>query len=75
MIWNEFKNCLTTAANKTCGRTKRKNNNNKRVTWWWNSEISEAVTKKRKLIDSLLSPMKKKTRWHTIWINKKQIKL
>ena len=46
-VWNELKECLTTAANKTCGRAK--GTTKKRVTWWWNNEVSEAVKKKRKL--------------------------
>jgi hypothetical protein len=46
-MWTEFRECLITTADKTCGRAKRKNK--KRVTWWWNKEVSDVVKRKRKL--------------------------
>lgn len=46
-VWKDFKECLTDAANKTCGRTKGKRK--QKVTGWWNNETSEAIKKKRKL--------------------------
>ena len=45
-LWSCLKDSLTTATEKTCGRSKggRKN----RATWWWNSEVEEAIKEKRK---------------------------
>jgi hypothetical protein len=47
LVWKELKDCLTNAANKTCGRSRRKFQ--RRETWWWNNEVAEAVKNKRRL--------------------------
>ena len=46
-MWKELAGCLNTAANKACGRARRKQR--KKETGWWNGDVAEAIKKKRKL--------------------------
>ena len=46
-MWNQFKEGIITAADKTCGRAKRARK--KRETYWWNNKVAQAVKEKRRL--------------------------
>ena len=45
--WKELAECLNTAANKACGRARRKHR--KKETGWWNGDVAAAIKKKREL--------------------------
>ena len=44
-VWQNIKNSLMKATEKTCGWTKR--NPKHRETWWWNGDVKEKVNDKR----------------------------
>jgi len=47
LVWNQLKEGLIAAADKCCGRAKRKHQRHE--TWWWNDEVAHAVKEKRRL--------------------------
>jgi hypothetical protein len=49
-VWNQFKEGIITAADKTCGRAKRARK--KRETYWWNNKVAQAVKEKRRLFQA-----------------------
>src|SRR6187399_2468777 len=59
-VWNQFKEGIITAADKTCERAKRARK--KRETYWWNNKVAQAVKEKDACFGQLVSRTRGRTR-------------